>query len=554
MGTAGNRKGYKVFCINTSIRKTYKIFALLDVMKNHVVGSNIDVSKSIIVDECIKQGVFKFNRMPSKIRDKIQHDEDLTQTEVNELKEYNNSLVKSAEERYDNRIIALKALNIIDCQNISKLTPIGLELITSERPGDVYLRLMITMHAHSPVRTQMLNKSRPFLNTLFVMNLLEKNEMEPLTSEEFAAFILSMKDCDYKQSFENIVQFRELECNDEFDKEAYFNKHFVENGIASFSYNTIFKDYPDEVMDKFEYTGLITHKNAVQKSKAKHFVFNENNRIKVNLILSQNKDFEFIDFETPEEYYNFIKEYKLPWEEDSKCLSELQEAFSYTLKHEQQQDNSVDEDRIRYLVEQGCVKHPLKEVVIELNALFGKGESKYEEEMTAPLRLEWFTTLLLAHKYGSETVKCYLKFNDNGSPIFTAPARVPDIVFHPNRNTTVVIEVTMITNKNQQMNNETTSTFTHYKFLKEEKENHEYYLIFVAPEIHTYTTLWYTFLLDHFSCQGLPTSIGMFMDIVLESRDWSEFESKFNNILNHIKTCDENGVNEYNNYINNYNR
>ena len=74
---------------------------------------------------------------------------------------------------------------------------------------------MIGLHANNPTRTSMLNESRPFLNTLFVIAKLKKyydsqnKEFKGILKDEFKSFVLGMKDCDYKKCANEIIEFRE---------------------------------------------------------------------------------------------------------------------------------------------------------------------------------------------------------------------------------------------------------------------------------------------------------------------------------------------------------
>lgn len=56
------------------------------------------------------------------------------------------------------------------------ITPLGWSLIKGdEDPTVVYTKAMLGMHANSPIRSKIFNESRPFLNTLFVIDGVNKN-------------------------------------------------------------------------------------------------------------------------------------------------------------------------------------------------------------------------------------------------------------------------------------------------------------------------------------------------------------------------------------------
>ncbi|WP_373886341.1 AlwI family type II restriction endonuclease [Campylobacter hyointestinalis] len=110
----------------------------------------------------------------------------------------------------------------------------------------------------------MLNESRPFLNTLFVIAELKKyydlqnKEFKGILKDEFKSFVLGMKDCDYKKCADEIIKFRE-KFGVKVSKESqnYIEKYlFDKEKLFRVKLNTL-NDYADEMQRKFEMTGEI---------------------------------------------------------------------------------------------------------------------------------------------------------------------------------------------------------------------------------------------------------------------------------------------------------
>ena len=94
----------------------------------------------------------------------------------------------------------------------------------------------------------------------------------------------------------------------------------------------------------------------------------------------------------------------------------------------------------------------------ELRILASAKESQSNDFKNIPksLRLEYLLALILGKKYGLNNLQSNLIYNENGEPLSYAPAGKADLVYE-NCN----FEATMIKNRNQQLNSETTSIARH---------------------------------------------------------------------------------------------
>lgn len=220
MGTSGNNKAFKVFSINTTVRNPERNLEFLKVFKTFNGMVFDDEIKLKYLIELVKNGVYKFSIMSEAIKKKLLNDELLNEDEINELLERNPQKTGFAG-RVMTQLRALKDQGILifsGKRNSPRITisKLGDSIIqNNESITDIYSKIMIGLHANNPTRTSMLNESRPFLNTLFVIAELKKyyylqnKEFKGILKDEFKSFVLGMKDCDYKKCANEIIEFRE---------------------------------------------------------------------------------------------------------------------------------------------------------------------------------------------------------------------------------------------------------------------------------------------------------------------------------------------------------
>lgn len=100
-----------------------------------------------------------------------------------------------------------------------------------------------------------------------------------------------------------------------------------------------------------------------------------------------------------------------------------------------------------------------------------------------PLKLEFYLSLILALKYGKEfAIRPNYKADYIGLPISHAPGNTGDIEVY-SKKLYWLIEVTLIRNKTQQLNSETTSVVRH--FLEDNKIKNCSFKSFVCCTFHT---------------------------------------------------------------------
>ena len=560
MSTSGNRTGYKIFSINTTVRNPKRNIDFLIHFKkfNGKIMNRENLLLYLI--ELVKNGIYKFTNIPINIKNKLKLGEELSTEEVNNLMKLNPQATGFTG-RVMTQLRALKDQNLLEFNskdNSISYTKFGEELIKNEINATfIYTKSLIGLHAKSPIRNNILNESRPFLNTIFVINEVNNiwkelgNEPKGILKHEFSVFVLSMKDCDYKKTSKEIIEYRKLykyESNEE-----YIKKYLDEKNILPLKYNSIIKDYSDEVFRKFEMTGLIIQHGSFNYI---YYNFSQYNMEKIKLILDYYKDYKYINFNTPNEYYDFLNSIKLPWENNEKIRKKIIEYKAKVLKMSLNQDISLDQqeeilDRIFYTNALSKVinKYELKFIYNELLILSGKirEESKLND-ISEPLRLEYLLSLLIGKKYGIKGLISNIIYNEEGFPLHYAPSGKADIIYITNDGA-YIFEPTMLRNRNQQLNSETTNIIRHIEEAKKEI-NIEYRTSMIAPYIHIDTIEFFQYKLNTKNIKILPLTIERIVGLFIESENIKKLNVNFDNIVKILKDKD---INEFFNIINSYN-
>ena len=157
-----------------------------------------------------------------------------------------------------------------------------------------------------------------------------------------------------------------------------------------------------------------------------------------------------------------------------------------------------------------------------------------------PLKLEFYLSLILALKYGKEfAIRPNYKADYIGLPISHAPGNRGDIEVY-SKKLYWLIEVTLIRNKTQQLNSETTSVIRH--FLEDNKINTYLfkYLSFVAPVIHQDTKEFFDLSIVKHKIKGQsinlkPYSISEFIDTTLSTNNFNDMENYTSQVIEYFR-------------------
>ncbi len=226
---------------------------------------------------------------------------------------------------------------------------------------------------------------------------------------------------------------------------------------------TVVNDYGNTVFRVLQLTGLISVEN---KSGVLIISINENRRDFLSYLLSENFTISENAKENEKQYFDetgnitpqIIERIATYRETESLVLSNYNAVL-----HKVISDYSITEEKI----------------VDMIKSITTDSKEKLFWYIQKPLKLEFFVSILIYLKYGDEyIVKPNYKADDKGIPYQHAPGNIGDINI-TSATTNWLIEVTLIRNKTQQLNSETSNCIRH--LLQSDKEVN--YLSFVAPTV-----------------------------------------------------------------------
>ena len=422
---------------------------------------------------------------------------------------------------------------------IITMTNLAFELMSRKSYiTDIYSKIMIGLHSHNPARKSTLNKARVFLNAIFVIDSLKKeweklgNEAKGILKYEFKSFVLGMKDCDYKKCVQDILEYRKnygLKENEKYISDYLFNKL----GLKKIKYDSL-NDYADEVFRKFEMTGLL-----IARGKFKHiyYDFSNFNSKKIESLLNAYKNYDFKEFSNIEEYINFLDNIKLPWLDNNEVRKEVikqkAKSLDIVLKDSDFENLNILEESLNQkfynkALQSAILQSDIKELLEELKILASLSNAKSKYDMPEPLRLEYLLALILGKKYGIAKLYSNFIYNENGIPLSYAPAGKIDLEYND-----FLFEATMIKNRNQQLNSETTSIARH---MKESQDKRREYLrtILIAPYIHWDVALFFKFCAKEFESKIAPITIAKFIELIEKYPNFSDFQINFDKFVNQL--------------------
>lgn len=189
-------------------------------------------------------------------------------------------------------------------------------------------------------------------------------------------------------------------------------------------------------------------------------------------------------------------------------------------------------------------QHNLTEqiLVTELTKL-GKGKQKstlpFMSYVAAPLQLEFLLSLLLVLKYqnGFQIQPNFIA-DHYGMPISHAPAKTGDIELI-SATQYWLIEVTLIRNKQQQLNAETTSVIRHLNEALSDYDEH--FLSFVAPIVHQDTQEFYRTQIVMMQLKQSqkaflkPYSLHEFIEVTIQNNNLSDMRDYSQTIIDEAK-------------------
>ncbi|MBO7381208.1 MAG: hypothetical protein J6U05_06025, partial [Neisseriaceae bacterium] len=269
-----------------------------------------------------------------------------------------------------------------------------------------------------------------------------------------------------------------------------------------------------------------------------YYDFSEFNIKKVEAILEYYKDYKFETFNNAEEYVNFLENVTLPWIDNIEVRKEViknkAEKLQLNVKKLDFSDLEILEDNLDRQFYSKSLRKVIDDIELdniydELEILIQNSDTKSSmENIPEPLRLEYLLALVFGKKFGSEQLFSNLIYNENGVPISYAPAGKVDLEYKD-----FLIEATMIKNRSQQLNSETTSIARHMYEKRKQKEN-ELRTMLIAPFIHWDVALFFKFCTKEFESKLAPLTIKKFLEIIKSSNDLNEFKVNFDSCVNQL--------------------
>lgn len=551
MGRSGARTGFKVYSINTTIRNPKRNADFLKLFKKYdkLVMDNINTYKYFF--DLVQNGIYTFTNIPISVKEKLELGIELSDDEVIDAIE-KNPQATGLHGRVMTQLRALKDQGFLRFkkaargQNKITITKLGHEIIDNEIDGTItYTKAMIGLHAKNPARRSMLNESVPFLNTLFVINEVNKewrnmgHEPKGILRHEFGTFVLSMKDCDYKRAANDIIEYRKRNRYKINEKDII--NHLNKNDILELKMNSVIADYPDDVFRKFEMTGLLV---ARGQFGYRYIDFSKYNMEKVKIILEDYKNYSFKHFTTEDDYYFYLENIKIPWEKDELIRRKVIESKcdALGLKFDEKLDLTSQEQMLDQMFYRKALDNAIKDIEVdlikqELKILAGTNDAETKfGDLGEPLRLEYLLALLLGKIYGTSKLVSNIIYAENGKPLHYAPAGKSDIILYDEKGS-YILEPTMQKGRNQQLNNETTNIVRHVE-IEKEKTGLDFRVLMIAPVIHIDVTRFFKYMVVSEDAKIIPASIERSTQLFIDNSQIESLNRDFDNLVEHMKETD----------------
>lgn len=357
------------------------------------------------------------------------------------------------------------------------------------------------------------NVSNDFNFFKFIFQVLKRREDagHMLSMEQFTLAMFS-----YDGDVDKCVD--EIEGNIFSSSDDVFNYLKARYGIST-KIQTVTRDYPDVVVRMLLITGMISIKYTGVKliglNKNKIDFFNEllDSTPKISNDAKESDELLFEELNEGTDVYSEIVE-------DAREVDVI-EGSEYTSK-------------LLALISQYSLTQSV--IITELEGL-SRNSSTLFKEMSAPLKLEFYIALIIASVYGEDLeIRPNYKADHEGKPYSHAPGGGGDIdVF--NDGLYWLIEVTLIQNRQQQLNSETTTVFRHMTTNTEFSDRTEKYLSFVAPYVHDDTQDYFEVATFRNRSSGInfgSYNIREFVDVTKNKDNFSNMKNQTKLILDKV--------------------
>ena len=506
---------YKQMAFETAVRNPERYIGLLSAVK--------DFEGQILNDETLLKIVSHLYIIGEVTSPEIEVDEKTTIDDIKDKVEFVNSTRKADggfpqgyAARFWTYMRTPSELGFVYAQYGEKFqfSDITKKLINSEiDEQEAFSIQAMKYNRKSPYR----NLSNDFNFFRFILKLLLKLKAEnkSLSYEQFIVASFS-KDGDVDETLKTLKNNNFKDFSDAY---KFVQKKY---GVTTRE-NTVTKDYPDVVRRVFIISGFIT----IRYLGKKLIQINDNKLNYINDLLK-------IDFSLTETEKTYAEAYfkKL----NTKTIEFLEIAKKY------REEDIIKADEYTNKLFSIIKDYKINEKLIsESIGKIGTKKHDIEEfkEIPEPLKLEFYISILIVLKYGQNfVIRPNYKADHTGKPYSHAPGNKGDIeVF--SKAIYWLLEVTLIRNKTQQLNHETTAVIRHLSNNVEFKNYLNKYLSFIAPVIHSDTKEFYDYWVVKSKKKGYnvslkPYSIKDFVDITLQKENLSDMEKYTQNVFDNF--------------------
>ena len=281
-----------------------------------------------------------------------------------------------------------------------------------------------------------------------------KSQNKSLSYNQFVVSLFSKTDD--VDGFINIIE------NNQFPNDDAVFDFLNDNYGSQNKPGTVLKDYPDTVLRMLRITGFV---NIVNKGVLLMEVNEESNQF-VDYFLNNGIEFTENEKNSDIDYFNkinVISPEELKIIKRHRNIGVVISDYNFVL-------NKVFSD----------YKLSVESILDHIENIGVRGKNVEFKYIDYPLQFEFYLSILLFLVYGDDySVRPNYKTDAYGIPISHAPGNCGDIEV-VGKGLYWLLEVTLIRNKTQQLNNETTNLFRHIS----DQEWDEKYMSLVAPYIH----------------------------------------------------------------------
>ena len=290
-------------------------------------------------------------------------------------------------------------------------------------------------------------------------------------------------------------------------------------------FKTVTQDYPDVVRRLFIISGFIT----IRYSGKKLIQINENKLKYIQDLLKNDFLLSNEEKTNPQDYFD--------------KLNTNREDFLSIVRQYRETDKVDGEVYVSKIFDIIANYKIDENIILESIKKIGSRTTIIEEfkEIPEPLKLEFYISILVALKYGREfAIRPNYKADHIGKPYSHAPGNIGDIEIYSSK-IYWLIEVTLIRNKTQQLNHETTSVIRHLYSNEEFKSHLIRYLSFIAPTIHEDTKEFYDISIVKKQKKGFkvnlkPYSINEFVEVTLKKENFDDMKIYTENVVSEFRS------------------